>query len=444
MKGKDDYLADLRELIQKEAKTIRAIASAGVGISQARTTEEKKMVNSQIESMKTLLKRTTEDISSILDDMSVIKPLPISQVNIQKTKPQKDYSYKSQAMKVGDIYEKGTPKKSELKREITELERNILKRLKKKDRKIKIVKEKKPSRYIRTANKFFGDYAKELVEKKSFAGIKRDIIKSNLKFIPSSYVSIILFTTFISVFAGFFIFLFFLFFSIGIDFPFIHIAETGIGQRFLQTFWILIAVPLITFIATYTYPSLEKGYLEGKINQELPFATIHMSAISGSLVEPSKIFRILIETKEYPFLEREFIKLMNELNVYGYDFVTALRNVGFNSASTKLSELFNGIATTVNSGGDLQEFFEKRAQSLLFDYRLEREKYTKTAETFMDIYISLVIAAPMILMLLLIMMRVSGLGIALSTSSITLIMILGVGMLNVLFLVFLQLKQPSG
>ena len=194
----------------------------------------------------------------------------------------------------------------------------------------------------------------------------------------------------------------------------------------------------------YFYPSMERKSNEDRINQELPFATIHMSAISGSMIEPSKIFSIIISTGEYPYLKREFTKLLNEINVYGLDLVSALRNSALNSPSKKLSELFNGLATTINSGGNLTEFFDKRAQTLLFDYRLEREKYTRTAETFMDIYISLVIAAPMILMLLLMMIKISGLGISLSTSMITLIMVLGVSIINILFLTFLHLKQPSG
>jgi len=40
-------------------------------------------------------------------------------------------------------------------------------------------------------------------------------------------------------------------------------------------------------------------------------------------------------------------------------------------------------------------------------------------------------------------MKVSGLGISLSTPMITLVMVLGVGMINILFLTFLQLKQPT-
>ena len=56
----------------------------------------------------------------------------------------------------------------------------------------------------------------------------------------------------------------------------------------------------------YAYPSLERKSLESRINQELPFATINMSAISGSMVDPTQIFQIIISTSEYPYLKKEF------------------------------------------------------------------------------------------------------------------------------------------
>ena len=258
----------------------------------------------------------------------------------------------------------------------------------------------------------------------------------------ASYISIILFSTFLSIIASVFIIIFFLFFNIGANLPIISLTSKGIGERLIKTFWILFIIPLGTFVFVYFYPSLEKKSLGSKINKELPFATIHMSAISGSLVEPSNIFKIIITTRDYPHLQREFTKLINQINVYGYDLATALRNVAFNSPSTKLAELFNGLATTINSGGDLPTFFEKRAETLLFEHRIEKEKETKSAETFMDIYISVVIAAPMILMLLLMMMSISGLS-WLSPSMITVIMILGVSITNIVFITFLHLKGSS-
>ena len=135
-------------------------------------------------------------------------------------------------------------------------------------------------------------------------------------------------------------------------------------------------------------------------------------------------------------------KLLNEINIYGYDLITALKNVSYNSPSKKLSELLNGLATTISSGGNLPDFFKKRSETLLFEYKIEREKQIKTSETFMDVYISVVIAAPMILMLLLVMMKISGLGFSLSTGTITLITVLGVFLINIFFLTFLQIKQP--
>ena len=93
--------------------------------------------------------------------------------------------------------------------------------------------------------------------------------------------------------------------------------------------------------------------------------------------------------------------------------------------------------------GQLQDFFEKRAQGLLFDYQLEREKYTKNAETFMDIYISLVIAAPMILLMLFVIMGSTGMYfMGLSPGIMSFLIILVVIFLNIAFLVFLRVKQP--
>jgi len=116
-------------------------------------------------------------------------------------------------------------------------------------------------------------------------------------------------------------------------------------MRFLKTFWIIFVVPAGTLLFLYFYPSFERKSLEGKIDQELPFATIHMAAISGSMIEPTKIFSIISSTDEYPNLEKEFNKLLNEINIYGYDLVTALKDRAINCPSQKLGDLFNGLAT---------------------------------------------------------------------------------------------------
>ncbi len=297
--------------------------------------------------------------------------------------------------------------------------------------------------YVKTSNRFFLAKSQEMISKGYFKDLKQDLTKANIDVLFSSYISMMLFSTAIALIFGFLLTLILLFFKISILFPFIIPYDGDLAGRIIKTSWVIIALPLAVFLGFYYYPSSERDSIAKRIEQELPFAVIHMSAISGSGIEPSEIFKIIGRSPEYQALRKEIRKVINQINLYGYDLVTALNNVAKSTPSTKLSELFSGLATTISSGGDLSDFFEKRAETLLIGYRLEREKFTKVAETFMDIYISVVIAAPMILMLLLVMIQVSNINIGFTTTQISLLIILAIAVLNVFFLAFLHIKQPK-
>jgi len=430
-----DVFLEIKGIISKEKKLIREIirlADYGVGKNE----EYKRVITSQIDSLKKLLNQKSGNLLKIVETLKVSKPLNNSKsLETRKTPPQKKRSSFVNKLK--------TLLKTSRERNFSHLERETIKRFGKNKKRTEIKKVKEPSKYIKFANKFFGDYSKTILKNDIFRNLNRNLIKSNLQFVPKTYISIILLTFFLSLILSFMLSGFFLFLNIGPKLPIITLVTESFSSRFLKIFWIPLVIPILTAILVYYYPNMEKRLHENKINDELPFATIHMSAISGSMIDPTKIFSIIISTEEYPYVSKEFTKLLNQINIYGHDIVGALRNLSFTTANPKLSELFNGLSTTINSGGDLAGFFEKRAESLLFDYKIEREKRTKSAETFMDIYISIVIAAPMIFMLLLMMMKISGLGIALSSNMISLVMVVGVAIINIGFLVFLQLKQPT-
>ncbi|RLG11112.1 hypothetical protein DRN73_06155 [Candidatus Pacearchaeota archaeon] len=429
---KRDVFFNLKKSISKESKIVKELLSFYKEFEKTKDKGEQKMIKEQINSLSNALKRTNKEIPKNIENIFVAKKLS------ELSRPQKIIP-----MPLKPVFKKTYQEIKPEKIELSELEKEDIKRFKRKEKKIIHKKIKRASNYIRIANKLFSGFSDFLLKKGYFKDLKRKLTKANMQFLSKSYISVIFLNTLISFFIALFLAGFFMFFNFSINFPFITLASQSFFKRFINLSWMILAIPIITYFSSYTYPSLERKYIEAKINQELPFATISMAAISESMIEPSNIFKIILSTEEYPTLKKEFTKLLNQINIFGYDFVTALRNSAFNSPSSKLSELFDGLATTITSGGDLSEFFDKRSKTLLFDYRLDRQRQTKSAETFMDIYISVVIAAPMILMLLLIMMRVSGLGISLSTSMISLIMVLGVSIINIIFLGFLQLKQRN-
>ena len=322
-----------------------------------------------------------------------------------------------------------------------------VKRLKKdyKLEQIKFEKFKKPSLYAKISNRLFLKLTTRLFDKGYFQNLNNNLRKANFSFLSQTYVSMAFFSALIGLVASIVLLIILLFFNPGLNYPFLTLAEESILLRLAKNFWIIFAVPILTFVSFYFYPITERKSIAGKINQELPFVAIHMSAIAGSGIEPTSIFKIIVLSEEYPATKQEIKKLLNQINLYGYDLVSALRESARITSSAKLAELFKGLATTITSGGSLENFLEKRAESLIFDYKMDREKYTKMAETFMDLYISVVIATPMIMTILLVMMNmIPALSLGLSTPVLSFLMILGIALINVFFLVFLHLRQPEG
>jgi flagellar protein FlaJ len=279
---------------------------------------------------------------------------------------------------------------------------------------------------MKFSNRLFLKYSEKLVP--SFSSLSKDLKKANMTFLPSSYLSMAMLSMLIAFFVGLLIF--------------------GLMMVIDLSNWIYVLTPfglvILTFAGFYLYPSSEANSVQGKISMELPFATIHMAAIAGSNIEPTRIFKIIAASKEYVNIGKEIRKVIAQVDVYGYDLVTSLRNVSKRTSNKDLAELFSGLATNIGTGGELKNYLEEKANTFLLDYKLARQKYSDLAGTFMDVYISILIAAPLVLMMMFIVMNVAGLGMGgLSISSLMMISIVGIIIVNIIFIMVLNMKQPK-
>jgi len=305
---------------------------------------------------------------------------------------------------------------------------------------------RKSSSYARISNKFFRKFSNELIARGYFSKLNRYLRKINSRYVVGTYVSIMLFSTLLILLGSIFIYIFLLFINVSFLFPFMSMSEDPIYVRMVSYIWIVIAFPIISLALFYIYPSSEAKNLGKRIDQELPFVTIHMSAIASSGVEPVSIFKIILKGADYKYTNIEFKKLMNLINFHGESIANALRKISMATPSVKLKGLLNGLSVTITSGGQLSEFLNQHAETMLFDYRLERERNNKISETFMDIYISVAIAAPMILLMIFVIIGSTGLIgnlFNLSADALSILLILAIVLLNIVFLVFLKIKQPA-
>jgi flagellar protein FlaJ len=431
----------LRSNIKEEKKLIERIKLLSEKKEAIKDEKEKRDIDETINATIIQIRILNNSIPKLLENIIIIKKLP---TDIEKVEKQinKDIITISHIAGGDNTLIAINKRDKALYLKQLQISESHLKGLKNK----KIASEeynnefKKPNFYVIISNKLFSKSSNSLIEKYQFENLKISLRKSNFKILLNSYISTILMTAFLSFIFAIILTLFFTFFGFSFT-DYTLILNENIIVSLLRVIWIIPVMPLATTLILYLYPSTEKKSIEKNLDYEMPFATIQMAAIAGADIEPSNIFKIIALSKEYPNIRQEAKKLMNQINLYGYDMVTALRNVAMSSPSKSWADLLNGFSTTIRSGGDLSKYLQKRAETLLFEYRLKRERATRSAETFMDIYISVVIAAPMLLMLLLVMISVSKIGINLPIPVLTLIVISIITLINIIFLVFLQVSQ---
>jgi len=423
-------LEDLKKNIEQEKKILSELNSIEAYLQGV--PQDKEAYLSSRDSLLHQLRILNNSVPELLKESSPFQDrLNIEGSSIKKIKPAVGknnvvkMSYVSPSAKEKRFVSVGKEDKKEYLKKL-QVSESGLKKIRKEEVKSREIIVRKPSVLAKIASRFFRSSADKMTPK--FTNLTQDLKKANIHFLTSTYLSVAIFISVLAFIFGFLVYAVLMVFSLSN----------------WTYFWIPFAAAGLSLVSFYFYPSSEAESVQKKISQELPFATIHMAAIAGSDIEPTKIFKIIAMSKEYPDIGTEIRKVINQTDIYGYDLVTSLKNVAKRTSNKKLGELFSGLATNISSGGELKSYLEKKAENYLLDYKLERRRYSELAGTFMDIYISILIAAPLVLMMMFIVMNVAGLDLAgLTITSLLAISIGAVVLINIIFLFILNWKQPK-
>lgn len=292
-----------------------------------------------------------------------------------------------------------------------------------------------PSWYGKIANVFFQGTAFSLTRSypKTFGNLSKAIRSSDIRVLSKTYMSMMILTSLLVFFAvigiGMAAFLVF-------DLPIIAVVAS-----------ILIAMLIgsITGIFFFTYPHIVSGSRNRMIKNDLPFVTIHMAAVAGSGAKPLSMFKLIATSGEYKGLESEIKKILNYINLFGYNISTALKTVASTTPSPRFRDLLTGMVATIESGGSLKSYLNSMAADAMHTYELERKKYVQILSTYSDIYTGILIAAPLLFMVTLAIINLLGGTIGgLSIQAIALVGTYAVlPFLNIAFILFLNIIQPE-
>lgn len=290
---------------------------------------------------------------------------------------------------------------------------------------------------------FFGAVANIMIKKISFylldtfpevfKALYNALRLANIRVLSNTYVNImvlfVLLSSIIALPASFFLFT----------------GKVPLDQLVLKTIGMTLLIAISTLIAFYAYPFMKIKERRRNINSNLPFVINHMAAVASSGVPPTRMFQLIADSTEYGEVSIEIAKIVEYIDLFGYDFLTALKSVAAISPSPSFKDFLEGLVSTIESGGDIKSYLSEKAEEAMLSYELERQKYLESISTYSDIYTGILIAAPLFFVTALSM--VSMLGGAIGGMDVNTVIVVGtyivVPLLNVGFIMFLTMTQPE-
>ena len=245
------------------------------------------------------------------------------------------------------------------------------------------------------------------------------------------------------------IMVFFMIFISGISFLIYTIFAILAFQPLLVAIIFGLVVALIcgsvTGFAFYFYPNTKITTRCKSMKTNLPFAMNHIAAIASSGVPPVAMFKLIADSMEYGEVCIEMHKVVDYIELFGYDLVTAVRSVAALTPEDGMREFFEGLINTIESGGDFEKYLMAKSKEAMSSYEIERKKYAETVSTYSDIYTGILIAAPLFFVAALTLVSMLGGQIG----GINVSVIIGIGtylvipFLNIAFIIFLNISQPE-
>ena len=402
-KRKDSLVSDIKEL-------------------NKRYTEEDITTEDYKKKLKNVLKGKPEQKQIVEIDTQIKKYLEVIQKEVSKIPG-------LFSIKEAEVSQISLVKREDVKRFVSSIgrkEKNIIK--------VEKFTTYEPNEIGKISNKIFQEYTKRMVKKypEFFNELNIKLKTANVKIFSSTYLSIAMSSALLSFFLGFL-------FMILIIMPISIFAYIGL-------FFASFLFPVAVILGFYFYPQTVISSRSRAMKNEIPFALIHMSSVAGSGARLIDIFTMLLESKEYPSLSGEIKRIINYVNLFGYNMTTAIKAVSKDTPSDELRDTLNGMASTIETGGDIKEYLKSKAEDALTDYKLRRRRYISTVETYSEIYTAVLIVAP--LLLIVILTIIAGIGEAeIAGISIDLMQKIGTFMvlplLNIFFIIFIKMVQPE-
>ena len=241
--------------------------------------------------------------------------------------------------------------------------------------------------FLQVSMRFFYPIANMILP--YFSDLKSDLKKAGMKISAQEFLS-----------QG--IFLTILVFVLGL--PILSVLFAYILKSFLFGFLSSITacffIISIFFVVYVNFPKLLISQKTKRIEEQISFATVHLSTLSGAKLPLDKVIEIFSKFGGYGEVSEEISKIHADMKMFGLDVNTALERAVERCPSKNLKEVFWGILSTNVSGGDIDTYLREKSKSLMSEYRIKLRDFSHQLGIYLEIYITTVILGAVFFLIL--------------------------------------------
>lgn len=183
----------------------------------------------------------------------------------------------------------------------------------------------------------------------------------------------------------------------------------------IPAFALVVAVPSLIVSAsialaiTYNYPSILAGKKKRAIEEGLPYTVSFMGILASSGVPATRVMRSLaLLERANVGLGGESSVMYRDMELLGENMVTALENEAKKNISPLLTGVLEGFVSTIRSGGNLSEYFREQSTGLMRLRRAILKEFVDVLVLVSEVYMSLMVLFPLILIVMLVVMSSIG------------------------------------
>ncbi len=137
-----------------------------------------------------------------------------------------------------------------------------------------------------------------------------------------------------------------------------------------------------------------------RIDSMLTIASGFFATMSSADIPIDIIMRDLGESRHYGEISREARSIWIRSELFGMDIISSIKESIRTSASQKFAEFLQGIITSVNSGGDLKQYFILKASQYQGELSTLIKQNSNSMGILAESFVTVAVAFPLILLII--------------------------------------------